>query len=51
MIVDVHTHLPTHPDTVPEDEMVVETTWRSGESVQHTHSVDDYVRDMAQVDK
>ena len=51
MIVDVHTHLPTHPDTVPEDEMVVETTWRSGESVQHTHSVDDYVRDMAPVDK
>ena len=51
MIVAVHTHLPTHLGTVPEDEMVVETTWRSGETVQHTHSVDDYVRDMAPVDK
>ena len=27
---DVHTHLPSHMDTVPEDEMAYETAMRSG---------------------
>lgn len=51
MIVDVHTHLPSHPDTVPPDEMLTESTMRSGETVQLTNSIDDYLRDMAPVDK
>lgn len=51
MIVDVHTHLPSHMDTVPEDEMVYETTMRSGEQVQLTNTIDDYLRDMGPVDK
>ena len=51
MIVDVHTHLPSHPETVPEDEMLTETTMRSGETVQLTNSIDDYYNDMSPVDK
>ena len=51
MIVDVHTHLPSHEDTVPEDEMMTETTMRSGQTVQLTNSIDDYRRDMAPVDR
>jgi hypothetical protein len=50
MIVDVHTHLPSHMDAVPEDEMKVETTMRSGETVYLTNSIDDYLRDMGPVD-
>ena len=51
MIVDVHTHLPTHMDTVPPDEMNYETTMRSGEKVQLTNTIDDYLRDMGPVDR
>ena len=51
MIVDVHTHLPSHKEMVPPDEMQVETTMRSGETVQLTNSIDDYLRDMGPVDK
>ena len=51
MIVDVHTHLPSHPDTVPDDEMMTESTMRSGETVQLTNSIDDYYKDMEPVDK
>ncbi|MCS5574073.1 MAG: amidohydrolase family protein, partial [Pseudomonadales bacterium] len=51
MIVDVHTHLPSHQDTVPPDDMVTETAMRSGEAVQLTNSIADYLRDMEAVDK
>ena len=51
MIVDVHTHLPSHMDTVPPDDMRIDTVMRSGESVQMTNSIDDYLRDMGPVDK
>jgi len=51
MIVDVHTHLPSHMDTVPPDEMITETTMRSGETVNLTNSIGDYLRDMGPVDK
>ena len=51
MIVDVNTHLPSHRETVPPDQMKIETTMRSGESVQLTNSIDDYLRDMGPVDK
>ena len=39
MIVDVHTHLPTHQNKVPESEMVTEEMMRSGKSVNLTNSV------------
>ena len=51
MIVDVHTHLPSHMSTVPPDEMKIDTAMRSGEKVQMTNSIDDYLRDMGPVDK
>ena len=51
MIIDVHTHLPSHMDTVPEDEMAYETAMRSGDKVQLTNSIDDYIKDMKIVDK
>ena len=51
MIVDVHTHLPTHPDEVPADQVKTEETMRSGEVVTLTNTIDDYLRDMAPVDK
>ena len=51
MIVDVHTHLPSHQDTVPLGDMVTETAMRSGETVQLTNSIADYLRDMEAVDK
>ena len=51
MIVDVHTHLPTHADTVPDSEERTDTTMRSGETVRMTNSIDDYLQAMAPVDK
>lgn len=51
MIVDVHTHLPSHPDSVPADEVVTESVMRSGETVRLTNSVSDYVGDMSCVDR
>ena len=51
MIVDVHTHLPSHQDTVPPGDMFTETAMRSGEAVQLTNSIADYLRDMEAVDK
>ncbi len=51
MIVDVHTHLPTHMKTVPAKEMRVETTMRSGETVQLTNSTADYMKAMRPIDR
>ena len=51
MIVDVHTHLPTHPDKVPPDEVKTEQTMRSGEVVTLTNTIEDYLRDVAPLDK
>ena len=51
MIVDVHTHLPTHPDKVPPDEVKKEQTMRSGEVVTLTNTIEDYIRDVAPLDK
>ena len=51
MIVDVHTHLPTHPDKVPADEVKTEQTMRSGEVVTLTNTIEDYLRDVGHVDK
>ena len=46
MIVDVHTHLPTHMSEVPPDQIYTEETMRSGETVRLTNSIDDYLSDI-----
>lgn len=51
MIVDVHTHIPSHRDSIPPDEMRTETTMRSGEVVQLTNTIDDYLRAIEPLDK
>ena len=51
MIVDVHTHIPSHEKTVPPEEIRSETTMRSGDTVQQTNSVADYLAAMGPVDK
>lgn len=51
MTVDVHTHLPSHEKTVPAHEMRTESTMRSGQTVQLTNSVQDYLNAMLPVDK
>ena len=51
MIVDVHTHLPTHRDTVPESDHSPENIMRSGDSVTMTYSIPDYLEAMGPVDK
>lgn len=51
MIVDVHTHLPSHRDRVPSSEQRFETDMRSGTPVALTNTVDDYINALAPVDK
>lgn len=51
MIVDVHTHLPSHRDSIPPGEMRIDTTMRSGETVQLTNTIDDYLRAIEPLDK
>ncbi|MBM3956986.1 MAG: amidohydrolase [Gemmatimonadetes bacterium] len=51
MIVDVHTHLPTHRGEVPPDEVETATIHRSGTSVRFTNSLADYLEAMAGVDR
>jgi hypothetical protein len=47
LIVDVHTHLPTHRDAVPPDEVVYIDTMRTGGRNRNTNSVADYLEAMA----
>ena len=51
MIVDVHTHLPTHRDTVPDSDRTSEDMMRSGDEVSMTNSIADYLCAMEPVDK
>ncbi|MEX0763493.1 MAG: amidohydrolase family protein [Dehalococcoidia bacterium] len=51
MTVDVHTHLPSHRDEVPDDEVATESAMRSGETVRLTNSIQDYLADMRPVDR
>src|SRR5918999_14966 len=48
VIVDVHTHTPTHRDAVPDDERLVFETWRNDRAVVTTNSWADF--DEAQRD-
>ena len=50
MIVDVHTHSPTHADTVPADEMRTYSGWHDGDPVQTTNSFADYAKGMEAAD-
>jgi predicted TIM-barrel fold metal-dependent hydrolase len=50
MIVDVHTHLPTHDAVVPDEELEFDTAMRPGLQVRLTNSVDDYLDAMGPVD-
>jgi len=51
MTVDVHTHLPSHRDTVPASQVREESTMRSGQTVRLTNSINDYLKDMSPVDR
>ena len=51
MIVDVHTHLPSHKDHIPPEDVKIETTMRSGETVHLTNTIADYLRSIEPVDK
>ena len=50
MIIDVHTHTPTHQDAVPADERKVFTGWHSGGPVSTTNSWHDYQTGMEGTD-
>ena len=50
-VVDVHTHLPSHRDHIPPDEMRTESAMRSGQVVQLTNTIQDYLNAMKPVDK
>lgn len=50
MIIDVHTHTPTHRDKVPQSEKKVFTGWHSGDPVSTTNSWADYQRGMKAAD-
>ena len=50
MIVDVHTHIPTHMDTIPSDDIKEDTQMRPGERVRLSTNVDDYLAGMETVD-
>ena len=51
MIVDVHTHLPTHRNAVPPDEVVYIDTMRTGGRNRNTNSVADYFEAMQPCDR
>ena len=51
MIIDVHTHIPTHADAVPTDEEKLNEVMRPDVSVRLHNSFGDYIRDMGPVDK
>ena len=51
MIIDIHTHLPTHRNEVPPEEERSVSINRSGTPVRFTNSLADYLKVMEQVDR
>lgn len=51
MIVDVHTHLPSHPESVPASDEIAMSVHRSGTPVRFTQTVAEYLEAMKPVDK
>ena len=47
MIVDVHTHLPSHFEAVPDDEALYNDVIRPDRPVRMHHGFEDYIRVMA----
>ena len=50
MTIDIHSHVPTHRDRVPEDEMIVNTKWRPDRAVAATTTWADYEEAFACVE-
>jgi predicted TIM-barrel fold metal-dependent hydrolase len=51
MIIDVHTHAPTHRTEVPDAEREINTSWRPDKTVVATVTWQDYIAAMAPVDR
>ena len=51
MIVDVHTHIPTHENEVPDSEIKLDTSMKSGITTKLTNSVRDYLESFKNVEK
>lgn len=49
-MIDVHSHVPTHRDRVPEDELVVNSAWRPDRAVTATTTWADYEEAFADVE-
>ena len=49
-MIDVHTHVPTHRDEVPPDELVVNSAWRPDRAVTATTTWADYEEAFADID-
>lgn len=49
-MIDVHSHVPTHRDRVPEDELVVNSAWRPDRAVTATTTWADYEEAFQDVD-
>lgn len=51
MIIDVHTHTPTHRDNIPPGELIENDKWRPDRVVRATNTWADYLDVMGPVDK
>ena len=49
-MIDIHSHVPTHRDHVPEDELVVNSAWRPDRAVTATTTWADYEEAFQDVD-
>ena len=49
-MIDIHSHVPTHRDAVPPDELVVNDKWRPDRAVTATTTWADYAEAFAEVD-
>ena len=51
MIVDVHTHLPTHEHNVPKKDIKKDNIYQSGKEIKLTNTIDEYIKALEPVDK
>ena len=51
MIVDVHTHLPTHEHNVPKKDIKKDKIYQSGKEIKLTNTIDEYIKALEPVDK
>jgi len=49
-MIDIHSHVPTHRDRVPEDELVVNSAWRPDRAVRATTTWADYEEAFQDID-